>query len=90
MVLAILTGWIWAKPAVEKLILDHEKAVERVTKDNDRLIIERDKAYEQRDAMAEVFQEKFLPVLSDLIRVVPALQEMISRGEDRGPERRSR
>jgi hypothetical protein len=98
---AILTGWIWAKPGVEKLSQEHEKhidrlvkdsdkAIERIIKDNERLILERNEISAQRDAMAEIYQEKFLPILSELIRIVPALQDMLSRGEDRGSERRPR
>lgn len=69
LVLGLLTGFIWGKPAVERLIAD-----------KDRAIAERDKANEQRDAMAMVLQERLLPVVSEFIvttkAFLPVLQEI--------------
>lgn len=91
MVMALLTGWIWAKPAVERII-----------EENKRLVLERDQALAQVNKMAEAYQEKFLPIVGEFVATIktatPALQDIqkfadetkaILRGEDRGPERRS-
>lgn len=49
-------------------------------RDRDQLRGERDKAYAQRDAMAEVLQERLLPVVSEFITttraLLPVLQEV--------------
>jgi hypothetical protein len=67
-VMGLLTGFFWPKPSVEKIL-----------EERDRLVAERDKAQTQRDAMAEVLQEKLLPVVGDFITstraLVPALQQ---------------
>lgn len=69
LVLGLLTGFIWGKPAVERLIADKERA-----------LAERDKAFEQRDAMATVLQDRLLPVVAEFITTtrafLPVLQEI--------------
>jgi hypothetical protein len=66
--LAIVTGWIWAKPSVDKLI-----------EERDRAIKEREKADAQRDAMAQVLQEKLLPVVGDFISTTRALMPVLQQ-----------
>lgn len=62
LVLGLLTGLLWPKHAV------------------DRLIAEKEKAEQQRDAMAVVLQTKLLPVVGDFVlttqTLLPILQDM--------------
>jgi hypothetical protein len=77
--LGLITGWLWPKHAVE------------------RIIREKEKAEAQRDAMAEVLQDKLLPVVGDFITttqvLLPILQDIHRRrlyGDSRDPpEQRS-
>lgn len=68
-VLSLLTGWLWTKPSVDRL-----------EKERDRAIAEREKAEAQRDAMAQVLQERLLPVVGDFINttrsLLPILQQL--------------
>lgn len=90
-VLGLLTGWLWPKPASDRL-----------TQERDRILEERDKAYAQRDAMAEVLQDRLLPVVAEFIvttkallpvlqevqrlqHMVPVLQEFIDQANRGGP-----
>lgn len=72
--LGLITGWLWPKHAVE------------------RIIKEKEKAEAQRDAMAQVLQDKLLPVVGDFITtthvLLPVLQEMHRQrlyGDSRDP-----
>src|SRR2546430_2702583 len=66
---AALFGWIWVKPAVDKLL-----------EERDRLIGERDRALEQREVMATVLQDKLLPIVQDfratVTTLIPILQQV--------------
>ena len=90
-VLSLITGWLWTKPSVDRLVEEKQRA-----------IAERDKAYAQRDAMAEVLQEKLLPVVGEFIattaallpilqqiqqlqQMIPILQELARSGGHGGP-----
>lgn len=68
-VLCLVTGWLWTKPSVDRL-----------EKERDRAIAEREKAEAQRDAMAQVLQERLLPVVGDFITttksLLPILQQL--------------
>lgn len=68
-VLSLITGWLWTKPSVDRL-----------EKERDRAIAEREKAEAQRDAMAQVLQERLLPVVGDFINttrsLLPILQQL--------------
>jgi len=68
-VLCLITGWLWTKPSVDRL-----------EKERDRAIAEREKAEAQRDAMAQVLQERLLPVVGDFINttrsLLPILQQL--------------
>lgn len=82
-ILGAILGYVWFKPSVDKLIEDRERALR-----------ERDKAIEQRDAMAQVLQDKLLPVVGDFITttkaLLPILQELIRQQqheEHRDPPR---
>jgi len=94
-VLSLLTGWLWAKPAVDRLQAEKDRAVK-----------EREHADAQRDAMAQVLQDKLLPVIGEFIAttralmpvlqqlqqlqaIVPILQELI-RANDVGDARGTR
>ena len=71
-----LTGWIWFKPWIDRRDEDFKRVIE-----------ERDKALDQRDAMAQVLQDKLLPVVGDFITttkaLLPILQDVIHEFEDR-------
>lgn len=68
-VLSLITGWLWTRPSVDRLVQEKERA-----------IAERDRAQAQRDAMAQVLQEKLLPVVTEFITttraILPVLQEI--------------
>ncbi|MBB1153530.1 hypothetical protein [Amycolatopsis dendrobii] len=66
--LAVMTGWIWAKPSVDRLI-----------EERDRAIKEREKSDAQRDAMAQVLQERLLPVVGDFISTTRALMPVLQQ-----------
>lgn len=88
-VLSLITGWLFTKPSVDKIL-----------EERDRVIKEREKSDAQRDAMANVLQEKLLPVVGDFISttrallpvlqqlqqlqaMIPILQELIKASEAR-------
>lgn len=68
-VLCLVTGWLWTKPSVDRL-----------EQERDRAIAEREKAEAQRDAMAQVLQDRLLPVVGDFITttrsLLPILQQL--------------
>lgn len=66
--LAIMTGWLWPKTSVDRLI-----------EERDRAIKEREKADAQRDAMAQVLQERLLPVVGDFINTTRALMPVLQQ-----------
>lgn len=67
-VLGFLTGYVWTKPSVDKLV-----------EDRDRALKERERADAQRDAMATVLQEKLLPVVGDFISTTRALLPVLQQ-----------
>jgi hypothetical protein len=67
-VLSLITGWLWTKPSVEKLL-----------EERDRLVKERERADAQRDAMAQVLQERLLPVIGDFISTTRALLPVLQQ-----------
>lgn len=68
-IVGAILGFIWFKPSVEKVL-----------EERDRLVAEKEKLAEQRDAMATVLQERLLPVVGDFISttraLLPILQEI--------------
>ena len=78
---AILFGWIWAKPAVDRL-----------REERDRLIAEKTKAEEQRDAAIAIAQDKIVPLLTSFVStsqtLIPLLQEIVREGDHDRPRRR--
>lgn len=75
LVLAIFFGWVWPRPSVERLIAER-----------DRLILEKEKAEEQRDAAIAIAQEKIVPLLTTFVSttqtLIPLLQEIVREGGD--------
>lgn len=67
-VVGLLTGWFWTKPSVDKLL-----------EERDRALREREKSDAQRDAMAQVLQEKLLPVVGDFITTTRALLPVLQQ-----------
>jgi hypothetical protein len=53
-VIALLLGWLWARPAVDRLIKDKERAEH------------------QRDEMLKVYEDRVLPVLTQLTQLTQA------------------
>ena len=73
-------GFVWFKPSIDALIEERNRA-----------LAERDKAVEQRDAMAQVLQDRLLPVVGDFITttraLLPILQDVahsLRQGSDDG------
>ena len=73
--IAILFGWIWAKPAVDRLIAER-----------DRLILEKQKAEDQRDAALSIAQDQLVPLLTTFVSttetLIPLLQAIVRDGND--------
>lgn len=69
-VAALLTGVLWAKPSVDRLIRDKDQAVERLLKD-------KGKAEEQRDAMSAVLTDKVLPALIESNQLMTGLKPVL-------------
>lgn len=67
-VVGLLTGWFWTKPSVDRLL-----------EERDRALREKEKADAQRDAMAQVLQEKLLPVVGDFITTTRALLPVLQQ-----------
>lgn len=65
-VVSLITGWLWTRPSVDRL-----------NEEKQRAIAEKDKAEAQRDAMAQVLQEKLLPVVGDFISTTKALMPVL-------------
>lgn len=74
-VLAIFFGWIWAKPSVDRLIAER-----------DRLIVEKQKAEDQRDAAIAIAQDKLVPLLTSFVSttqtLIPLLQDLVRDAND--------
>jgi hypothetical protein len=74
-IIALLLGWLWAKPAVMQIIRDKERADERA-----------DRAEAQRDELLKQYEEKVLPVIGENTRAArqlsPLLEEVIRRLPD--------
>jgi uncharacterized membrane protein len=74
-VLGIFFGWIWAKPAVDRLIAER-----------DRLIEEKMRAEAQRDAAIAIAQDQIVPLLTTFVAtthtLIPLLQEIVREGND--------
>lgn len=75
-VIAILAGWLWPKPAVDRLLAER-----------DRLIVEKQKVEEQRDAAITIAQDRIVPLLSSFVSttqtLIPLLQQTIRENDER-------
>jgi hypothetical protein len=67
-VLSLITGWLWTKPSVDKL-----------QQEKDRAVAEKIKAEQQRDQMAQVLQDRLLPVVGDFIVTTRALMPVLQQ-----------
>jgi hypothetical protein len=67
-VLSLITGWLWTKPSVDKL-----------QEEKDRAVKERERSDAQRDAMAQVLQDRLLPVVGDFITTTRALMPVLQQ-----------
>lgn len=64
--LLLLLGWLWAKPAVDNL-----------KNENARILSEKLRVEEQRDALIGVYQDQVIPVLKDVnAQVLPELKTL--------------
>lgn len=67
-VLGLITGQLWTRPSVDKLQEEKQRAVD-----------EKQKAEAQRDQMAQVLQDKLLPVVGDFIATTRALLPVLQQ-----------
>ncbi len=78
-IVALLLGWLWARPSVDQLKRDKEAAEARAVR-----------AEEQRDKLAVELQAA-LPVLTETMtacrRMLPLLQELVDDRTKRGEPR---
>lgn len=85
-VLGLIFGWLWAKPAVERLLAERDQQIERLAAERDRLIAEKSKAEEQRDVAIAIAQDKLVPLLVEFTSVmqtlIPLLQRIVREGGD--------
>lgn len=92
LVLAIFFGWVWAKPAVDRVIAERDAAVSQLMAERDRLIEERARAEQQRDAALAIAQDKIVPLLTSFVStsqtLIPLLQEIVREGDHDRPRRR--
>lgn len=65
-VVSLITGWLWTRPSVDRL-----------NEEKQRAIADKDKAEAQRDAMAQVLQDRLLPVVGDFITTTKALMPIL-------------
>jgi hypothetical protein len=74
-VIGLVMGWLWAKPAVDRLIAER-----------DRVIEEKKRAEEQRDAALAIAQDKIVPLLTSFVSttqtLIPLLHQIIRDGDD--------
>lgn len=68
LVLGFITGWIWTKVSVDKII-----------EERDRCLRERDRAFAERDEMAKIVHKEVLPLVGEFVTAtntfVPAIQQ---------------
>lgn len=103
LVLGFFTGWVWTKLSVDKLTSDHAKLIDSVEKERDRILKERDIAQTKCDDLANMVQDKLLPVVGEFVistrslvpalnqfqLLLPRLQEIITGWEgESGPRRK--
>lgn len=83
-IVALLLGWLWAKPAVDRLLQDRD--LQRADKE---------KAEAQRDALLKVYEDKIMPALVESTMVTAALRPVLEEvvraldGIDATPVKRS-
>ncbi len=70
-IVALLLGWLWARPAVERVIAGLEARVVQITEDKER-------AEAQRDALIVTMQDKVLPVLAQTSQVNEAMKPVLT------------
>lgn len=73
-VLGIFLGWIWPKPAVEKIIQERDRLIEQVNK-----------LETERDAAVKIAQDQIIPLLTTFVQttniLIPLLQDMVRETE---------
>lgn len=72
LIAAAISGVIYFRPSVSDL-----------KGERDRALAERDKADDQRDAMASTFQKELLPVLTKFLTTTEALLPLLQRMVDK-------
>lgn len=94
LVLAIFFGWVWARPSVEKVLAEKDASIDRLVAERDRLLTEKGRAEEQRDAAIAIAQDRIVPLLTTFVSttqtLIPLLQEIVREGGDehrRRPDR---
>lgn len=85
-IVGIFSGWIWAKPAVDRLLQERDAQIAALTAERDRLIEEKRAVEEQRDAAISIAQERIVPLLTTFLAttqtLTPLLQEIVREAGD--------
>jgi hypothetical protein len=86
LVLAIFFGWVWAKPSVDRVLSTKDEAIARLVAERDRLITEKLRAEEQRDAALGIAQDRIVPLLTTFVSttqtLIPLLQQIIRESDE--------
>jgi hypothetical protein len=92
LVLAIFFGWVWARPSVDRVVQEKDASIARLEAERDRLLEDRARAEQQRDAALSIAQDKIVPLLTSFVStsqtLIPLLQEIVREGSDDRPRRR--
>lgn len=95
LVVGAITGLIWFKPTVDRMLSSKDEvlaakdeSLHRLEAERDRLIAERDEAEGQRDQAIGIAQDKLVPLLVTFVdttqTLIPLLREIIREsGDDR-------
>lgn len=88
-VVALLLGYLWAKPAVEAQRRDHDSAMAQMLAAHDatltRALHDKARIEQQRDDMYSAYTREVLPTIAEFTRatalLLPVLHEVVGRLE---------
>lgn len=69
-IVALLLGWMWPKPSIDRLVKDHERELADLRRDHDRVV-------GQRDALFRMTEDKVIPALTQSNAITSALQPVL-------------
>lgn len=92
-VLGAITGMIWFKPTVDRMLTSKDEvlaakdeAIARLVEERDRLITERNEAEDQAAEAISIAQDKLVPLLVTFTSItqtlIPLLQEIVREERD--------